>query len=122
MAKKNSAYDDDDAAPVSLPDPDMAADDESNGERKSFIDKSFFEGIPWLRGLQSLFFLVAAYVAGWILLLATVIQWFWMAITKEKNEQIASFGAGLAKWIHDVTRFQTGDSDEKPFPWKGWGA
>ena len=115
---KKSDMDADDPGPINLPDPDMvyARDDDDDD------DKGPFDDIPWLRGLQSLFFLIATYVAGWILGLCTVIQWFWMAIAKEKNDQIAEFGKGLGRWLQDVARFQTGESDEKPFPWKKWGA
>jgi hypothetical protein len=34
---------------------------------------------------------------------------------------LADFGKDLGKWMSDVAQFQTGSSEEKPFPWKKWG-
>ncbi len=118
MAARKTKTDSDDLGPIDLPDPDLAdaSDDDGDDGRSPLAD------VPVLRGLQSLFFIVATYVAMWVLGIATVIQWFWMAITKEKNEQIADFGRGLSVFLSDVAKFQTGESEVRPFPWKKWGA
>lgn len=75
----------------------------------------------WLRGLWMLLFAVGFRLAEWVLLVTTVVQFFWMLFAKEKNGPIASFGEDLADWNARVTRFQSGASDEKPFPFAKWG-
>jgi len=74
----------------------------------------------WIRGLQMLIFAVLFGIAETVLLVATVIQFGWMLVYGERNKPLARFGEALAKWLADVARFQTGASEDKPFPWAGW--
>jgi hypothetical protein len=52
----------------------------------------------------------------------TVIQFLWLVVTGEKNANVAEFGASLAKWQGGAARFLTAASEDRPFPWKRWGA
>ncbi|MCX7645048.1 MAG: DUF4389 domain-containing protein [Rhodobacteraceae bacterium] len=76
---------------------------------------------PWLRGLWMLFFALLFGVAQSILGLAALVQFLWLVIRREKNPQIAAFGEGLARWLHDAARFLAGASDDKPFPFRPLG-
>ena len=84
--------------------------------------ESPIDRVPWKRGLTMLAFLVMIWVGQWLLGLATVIQFLWMAVTGERNRQIATFGEGLGDWLNRAARFQTGATEDKPFPWRRWGA
>ena len=78
------------------------------------------EGI-WMRGL---WMIVLAFLFGLgetILVVVALVQWLWMLFTKEKNGFLVDFGADLATWLRDVARFQTGATEDKPFPWARWG-
>jgi hypothetical protein len=44
-----------------------------------------------------------------------------MVFAKEKNALLVSFGHDLGKWMRQVADFQSGHSDDKPFPWQPWG-
>ncbi|MCI2398556.1 DUF4389 domain-containing protein [Aliiroseovarius subalbicans] len=70
----------------------------------------------WMRGLFMLILIVLFGVAEFLLGLAAVIQFFWMLIGKEKNEMISDFGKDLAAWLAKVAEFQTGVTEDKPFP------
>lgn len=101
-------------APVTLEPPPEARPEpppETYGPRES----------PWLRGLWMLLFAILFGVAQSILGLAAVVQFLWLLIQKEKNPQIAAFGAGLARWMHDAARFLTGATEDKPFPFRPLG-
>jgi hypothetical protein len=50
-----------------------------------------------------------------------VVQFGWMLFADEKNGYLMEFGRGLGKWMQQVAHFQTGSTDEKPFPWQKWG-
>lgn len=75
----------------------------------------------WLRGLWMLLFALFFRLAEVILAVATVLQFLWLLFGKAKNAPIAAFGEDLADWMARTTRFQTGVSDERPFPFAKWG-
>ena len=60
--------------------------------------------------------LIGAGVA--VLHVLTIVQFLVMLIDKgQKNDQIADFGQALGAWLGKAARFQTGQSDQKPWPW-----
>lgn len=74
----------------------------------------------WSRGLYMLIFLVLFGVAETVLFVLTIVQFFWMVFGKETNQAIADFGVSTGNWLAAVARFQTGVTDDKPFPWGKW--
>lgn len=78
------------------------------------------EGI-WIRGLMMLILALMFALAETVLAVLAVIQFLWMLFAKEKNALLMDFGADLGKWLADVARFQSGATEEKPFPWAKWG-
>jgi hypothetical protein len=79
------------------------------------------EGI-WLRGLWMLVLAMMFGLAQTILGVVAVVQFLWMLFAKEKNHLLVEFGDDLGKWMAHVARFQSGASEDKPFPWARWGA
>ena len=75
----------------------------------------------WMRGLWMLLFAFFFGLAETLLLVIAVVQFFWMLLAGERNGQIAELGRGLALWLADVARFQSGASDARPFPCAKWG-
>lgn len=76
---------------------------------------------PWMRGLQMLVLAVLFGVAEVVLWVATVLQFGWLLIGGALNPRIAAFGEDLADWLARCVRFQTGATEDKPFPWAAWG-
>jgi len=74
----------------------------------------------WLRGFYMILFAIFFALAETLLGVLALVQFFWMLFKKEKNRAIVDFGRSLGLWMRDVAAFQTGVSDEKPFPWTGW--
>ncbi len=74
----------------------------------------------WMRGLHMLVVLLLINLAGTVLAVVALIQFFWMLFNEKKNAEIARFGRGLARWLSQATGFLTGGSEEKPFPYQGW--
>jgi len=71
----------------------------------------------WLRGLYMLItaFLIGA--AQSVLFLLAVIQFILMLLdSKKPNAQIADFGDVIGKWLASAAKFQTGRSEDKPWP------
>ena len=76
---------------------------------------------PWIRGLHMFILAVLFGVAEVVLWVATILQFGWILIAGERNGRIAAFGEDLADWLARCARFQTGATEEKPFPWANWG-
>ena len=74
----------------------------------------------WMRGLHMLVVLVLMKIAGTVLAVVSIIQFFWMLFNDDKNPEIARFGRGLGRWLMQASEFVTGGSEEKPFPYQGW--
>jgi hypothetical protein len=71
------------------------------------------------RFLFMLLFLLLFAIAETILWAVTVLQFFWMLFNEGRpNDNIAEFGARLGVWMKRVTMYQSGATDEKPFPWR----
>ena len=101
---------DSDADPLDLPEPKPERPEEKE------YDKQI-----WLRGLWMLLFAMLFSLAGTILGVTAVIQFLWMLFAKKTNPLLADFGNDLGKWLHDVALFQSGATEQKPFPWKSRG-
>lgn len=79
-------------------------------------------GSIWMRGLTSILFMILLNVANSLLGVLTVIQFFWMLITSERNLALKDFGASIGRWMGEVAAFQAAETDERPFPWAPWPA
>lgn len=75
----------------------------------------------WMRGLFMLVIALMFALAEAVLWVLALVQWLWMIFNGEKNELLVNFGHDLSLWVRDAARFQSGATEEKPFPWKGWG-
>ncbi|MFM2349663.1 MAG: hypothetical protein RIR04_629 [Pseudomonadota bacterium] len=72
----------------------------------------------WLRLLWLVIIAAMMSVAQTLLSLLTVVQLIIMATSKRQpNAEIAAFGKRLGLWLAQAARFQTADSDDKPWPW-----
>lgn len=75
----------------------------------------------WMRGLMMLILALMFGLAETVLGVVAVVQFLWMLFTKEKNALLVEFGTDLGKWLEAVARFQSGATEDKPFPWGKWG-
>jgi hypothetical protein len=72
----------------------------------------------WLRGLWMLLIGVLVWAAQVILQVMTLIQFIIMLVDKGKpNAQIADLGKRLGAWLQKAALFQTGQSEDRPWPW-----
>lgn len=110
MARKT---DPGDIEPRVLEEPDAARDVAEDDERET--------GDVLLRGLWMVLFIVLLWVARGLLIVAGVVQFFWMLFGSEKNHYIAEFGEDLADWMARATLFVSGATEDRPFPFDRWG-
>lgn len=76
----------------------------------------------WMRGLIMLVFVVLFGVGQWLLNLLALVQFLWILFTEHPNPQLVRFGSSLAQWLGQVGRFQSCNTDDRPFPWAAWPA
>jgi hypothetical protein len=74
----------------------------------------------WKRGLIMLLFAIAFGIGQMVLNIITIVQFLWLLTQHERNEYLARSGASLANWFAEVARFQSGATEDKPFPWRPW--
>lgn len=114
MVKKPKKGDETPSEPQVLEEPE-SVDDEGGGAPVED------EPNVWLRGLWMVVLAVLFGVGEFILAIAAVLQFLWLLFGKEKNNPIADFGKDLADWLARVALFQTGATEERPFPFRKWG-
>ena len=76
----------------------------------------------WIRGAFMLFFLFAFGIAQGLVALTAVIQFLSLLVSGRRNEFLAGFGRSIGKWLDQVARFQSAETEERPFPWAPWPA
>ncbi len=99
----------DDEEPVVLNEP-------TDGSEDDMEDQNI-----WLRGLWMLVFIALMWVARGIMIVAAVIQFFWMLFASARNPHVAAFGEDLGDWMARATIYVTGATEDRPFPFDRWG-
>ncbi len=88
-------------------------------ERPDKVARSDTDNI-WMRGLVMLIIMACVGLAQSVLFAVAVVQFLWMLIARERNGFLIDFGRALGLWQAEAAWFLSGDTDEKPFPWKAW--
>ncbi len=63
-------------------------------------------------------FLILFAIGETLLWAVTAAQMIWVVVYGRPNDHVAEFGARLGVWIKRVVLYQSGTTDEKPFPWR----
>ena len=74
----------------------------------------------WMRGLYILLFAVIYSLAELVLIAVVVFQFLARLITGEVNARLLEFGQQLSRYLYDMLRFFTFNSDDKPYPFASW--
>ncbi|MEE8296682.1 MAG: DUF4389 domain-containing protein [Hyphomicrobium sp.] len=86
------------------------------------LKKNLSHGETWIRLLYVLLF-IAIYSVGEIVLAAVVtLQFGFVLLTGERNENLLRFGGSVSRFIYEVLLYFTFKSDDKPFPFGAWPA
>ena len=74
----------------------------------------------WFRLLFMVFFGVAAYLAGFLVMLIAIIQAAHGFIMGEPNQRLLSFSGSVNQFIFQIASFLSYNSDVKPYPFSDW--
>ena len=80
----------------------------------------FRQRAVWLRGLFMLLFMMGLGAAHVVWNAIAVVQFVWLLVAGQPNDQLAKFGASLSLWVAEAVRFLTFAVEDKPFPWRNW--
>ena len=100
---------------------DPTDDDAPNGaSEKTKLEENLKRGSTWLRLLFMLLFLFLWGVSRLVTAAVVVVQFLWVLITAETNEQLLKFGQGLASYSYQIVMYLTFNTEERPFPFSDW--
>ena len=72
----------------------------------------------WLRLVNMVIIAVLMSMASTLLGIMTVAQFLIMVFNnRQPNEQLADMGTTMGVWMAKAARYQTADSEVKPWPW-----
>ena len=74
----------------------------------------------WVRGLYVVLFIVFYNIAEIVLMAIVIFQFGHKVITGAVNDKVLAMSKGLSRYIYDVFRYITYESEEKPFPFSDW--
>jgi len=74
----------------------------------------------WMRGLYMLLFLIAYSVAELVIGVVAIFQFVVVLFTGRANKNALELGNNLSTYVYQVFRFQTFNTETKPYPFSDW--
>ena len=74
----------------------------------------------WTRGLYMLIFALVYSIAEIVIAGVVVLQFGFALFSGQTNETLTHFGQQLSAYVYQIFRFQTFNSEYKPFPFDDW--
>lgn len=76
----------------------------------------------WLRGLYMLLFVVIYHVAEFVVGVVVILQFLFSLVSGQTNTRLLLFGQSLSRYIYQILRYLTFNSEQMPFPYSDWPA
>ncbi|MFQ3243531.1 MAG: hypothetical protein ACI9SP_000149 [Arenicella sp.] len=70
----------------------------------------------WMRVLFVALFWIVFYMSQLVIAAVVVAQCAFTLISGAPNAQLLSFGDSLSRYVHEILRYVTFNSDQRPFP------
>ncbi|MCL4471355.1 MAG: DUF4389 domain-containing protein [Sulfuricella sp.] len=74
----------------------------------------------WLRGVFMILFGIFYSLAGTVLFVVAVLQFFFVLLGSAPNDRLLAFGRSLGSYVQQLVNFQSFNTEEKPFPFSDW--
>ena len=74
----------------------------------------------WTRAIYMVLLAVAYFAAETLLVLTSVFQFVSILISGSANGPLLKFGLSLSTYVYQILRFETFNTEEKPFPFSDW--
>jgi hypothetical protein len=96
---------------------DQVGNDSSPGEE---VKENLKSRGTWLRLAYMVLFAVLFWVAESVLIVVAVLQFLWKLFSADTNARLTVFGENLGRYLYQIVRFLTFNSEEMPFPFADW--
>lgn len=80
------------------------------------MNENIKEQAGWQKVLFVLMFWIVFYVAQMVVAAVAIAQCLFLLFTGDANQQLRRFGDAVSKYIHDILRYVTFNTEERPFP------
>lgn len=70
----------------------------------------------WQRVLFTAIFWVVFYVSQLVIAAVVVAQCLFLLIGGKPNDQLLKFGENMSRYVHDILKYVTFNSEQRPFP------
>lgn len=74
----------------------------------------------WIRGLFMILFAITYSIAELVVVLVVVVQFLIVLLTGRTNQNLQTFGNNLSIYVYQILRFETFNTDMRPFPFSPW--
>ena len=74
----------------------------------------------WTRFLYMVLFAIAYSIAEFVIVCIAIFQFFAALIPGRVNEPLLRFGNNLSTYVYQIFRYQTFNSEVRPFPFTDW--
>lgn len=70
----------------------------------------------WQRVLFTAVFWVIFYISQLVIAAVVIAQCLFLLIGGKPNDQLLKFGENMSRYVHDILKFVTFNSEQRPFP------
>ncbi len=74
----------------------------------------------WTRGLFMVMFFILLQLAKLVAGMVVVLQFLFTIFTNQTNDNLLHFGASLSRYIYQIWRYLTYNTETQPFPFASW--
>jgi len=74
----------------------------------------------WIRLVYMILFAIAYSLAKLLMTVVVILQFIFILLSGSANEPLLKLGQNLARYIADIIRFQSFNTEDKPFPFADW--
>ena len=87
--------------------------------QKVNVEENIKSRTTWLRLLFMCIYAVIISLTAMVGSVIVVLGFLWVLFTGEVNRELRQIGQAIADYMHEIIRFLTFNTDEKPFPFGG---
>ena len=74
----------------------------------------------WMRGLNMVLFAVFYSIAEIVMAAVVIFQFLITLVSGRRNERLLALGAALARYVYEIIRYLTYNTERRPYPFSPW--
>ena len=106
------------------PEPVVSEQQSTTAQEQSTQGKQWKERLlsadHWLRFVFMVLFAIISYLACYVIVVLVLLQFVWSLIAGKGNGKLRDLGSSLSRYMYQILRFLTYNTEDKPFPFSDW--